>query len=572
MMSKVWLTLRSDPSQVTKLRGMCNLPPALCSVLAQRGLTSRDHIDRFLQPRLGDLSLPFELPDMDEAATRIWYAIEKGERITVFGDYDVDGITSTSLLSRILLELGANVRAFIPSRMNEGYGLTVTAFKRCVAEQSPSLIITVDCGTNSAESVELAASQGIDVVVTDHHEPGEQLSPACAIVNPKLTNVTSLRNLAGVGVCFKVCHALLMIGRHRKSSAAHRIDLRKYLDIVAMGTVADVVPLLEENRIFVHRGLQCLSQTQWPGLQALKGTSGLKTNQSLSTYHIGFVLAPRINAAGRVGGVEDALELFLTNDRSRGSCLAEVLDAANRRRQEIEKAITREAMEWIDSFFIPEKHYGIVVAGKDWHPGVVGIVASRLSSKYNRPVVVLGFGECGRGRGSGRSIEGFNIYESLQQCAQYLVKFGGHEQAAGLTIDYENVDVFRKTFNRAARSVLAESDMRPTLEIDSWIELDDVDWALLEGLKKMEPFGQDNREPVFAVKGAQLAGVPRIVGDRHLKFAVKTRRGSLDAIAFGFAGQPLPEKLDLAFVMQENDFMGRRSIQLNVKDFRPSEK
>lgn len=551
---------------------MCGLPPSLCSVLAQRGLTNKKSVERFLQPRLGDLSLPFELPDMDEAATRIWYAIEKGERISVFGDYDVDGITSTSLLSRILIELGADVRAFIPSRLNEGYGLTVPAFQRCVAEQSPNLIITVDCGTNSAESVKLAAASGIDVVVTDHHEPGENLAPACAIVNPKLTTVPSLRNLAGVGVCFKLCHALLMIGRHRKSSAAHRIDLRNYLDIVAMGTVADVVPLLEENRIFVHRGLQCLSQTRWPGLQALKGTSGLKGNQALSTYHIGFVLAPRINAAGRVGGVGDALELFLTNDGRRGSHLAEALDAANRRRQEIEKEITREAMEWIDSFFIPEKHFGIVVAGKNWHPGVVGIVASRLSAKYNRPVVVLGFGECGRGRGSGRSIEGFNIYEGLQKCAEHLVKFGGHEQAAGLTIDYENVEVFRKAFNRAAREGLQASDMRPTLEIDCWVSVDDVDWPLLEGLKKMEPFGQDNREPVFAIKGARLAGTPRIVGDRHLKFAIKTRRGSVDAIAFGFADQPLPEKLDVAFVMQENDFMGRRSIQLNVKDFRAAEK
>lgn len=570
-MSKVWKTLETKTDQVEALRAMCGLPPALCSVLAQRGLTNKEAVLRFLQPRLGDLSLPFEMPDMDEAATRIWYAIEKGERISVFGDYDVDGITSTSLLTRILLELGANVHAFIPSRLDEGYGLTVPAFTRCVEEQDPALIITVDCGTNSVVSVKLAATMGIDVVVTDHHEPGEKLAPACAIVNPKLTSDPNLRNLAGVGVCFKLCHALLMIGRHRKSGAAHRIDLRNYLDIVAMGTVADVVPLLEENRIFVHRGLQCLTQTQWPGLQALKGACGIKSNQTLGTYHIGYVLAPRINAAGRVGGVDDALELFLTNDRRRGAHLANALDTANRRRQEIEKEITQEAKAWIDSFFIPEKHFGIVVAGKGWHPGVVGIVASRLSSKYNRPVVVLGFGDCGRGRGSGRSIEGFNIYECLQKCSDQLVKFGGHEQAAGLTIDYENVEAFRKQFNRAARDVLIHSDMRPTLEVDVWVHIDEVDWALLEGLRKMEPFGQSNREPVFAIRGARLSGNPRVVGERHLKFSIRTRRGSLDAIAFGFADQPLPEKLDLAFVMQENDFMGRRSIQLNVKDFRATE-
>ncbi len=570
-MSKFWKTLESDPASVEALSGVCGLPSALCSVLVQRGFVCKDRAMRFLQPKLSDLSLPFEMPDMDEAATRIWFAIEKGERITVFGDYDVDGITSTCLLTRILAELGANVSPFIPSRLTEGYGLTVAALNRCVVEQSPNLIITVDCGTNSVDAVVLAQSLGIDVVITDHHEPAEVMAPACAIVNPKRTNVVNLRNLAGVGVCFKVCHALLMIGRHRKSSAAHKVDLRNYLDIVAMGTVADVVPLLDENRIFVHRGLNALTETQWPGLQALKNISGIKPTQSIGTYHIGFVLAPRINAAGRVGGVEDALELFLTNDSKRSLHLSELLDSANRQRQEIEKEITNEAIEWIDSFFKPEKHYGIVVAGPGWHPGVVGIVASRLCCKYNRPVVVLGFGECGRGRGSGRSICGFNIVEGLQKCSDFLVKFGGHEQAAGLTIDFENVEAFRKAFNQAAREALCESDIRPTLEIDCWLDINEIDWPLLEGLRKMEPFGQDNREPVFAVKGARLAGAPRIVGERHLKFAIKTRRGSIDAIAFGFAEQPLPETLDIAFVMQENDFMGRRSIQLNVKDFRPSE-
>jgi single-stranded-DNA-specific exonuclease len=551
---------------------MCGLPRALCAVLIQRGLTDLSSINQFLVPKLSNLSLPFELPDMDEAVTRIWYAIEKQERITIFGDYDVDGITSTSLLTRILIELGAEARAFIPSRLNEGYGLNGPSFERCVAEQSPQLIITVDCGTNSADAVELARTMNIDVIVTDHHEPDGAPVKACAVVNPKLTNVPALRNLAGVGVCFKLCHALLMIGRHRKSSAAHRIDLRNYLDIVAMGTVADVVPLLDENRIFVHRGLQRLTETQWPGLQALKEMSGIKKTQTLSTYHVGFLLAPRINAAGRVGGAGDALELFLTNDSMRGIELAESLDFANRERQEIEKKITAEAIEWIDSFFDPERHYGIVVAGKDWHPGVVGIVASRLSSKYNRPVVVLGFGENGRGRGSGRSIEGFNIYECLQKCAQHLVKFGGHEQAAGLTIDYDNVEAFRKDFNDAARAILSGSDMRPSIDIDCWLDLDEIDWNLMEGLRKMEPFGQDNREPIFAIHNVKLAGTPRVVGEHHLKFAIKTAHGTLDAIAFGFAQKPLPERFDIAFVIQENDFMGRRSIQLNVKDFCESEK
>ena len=247
-MSKFWKTLESDSKQVEALNGVCGLPTALCSVLVQRGFVCRERAMRFLQPKLSDLSLPFEMPDMDEAATRIWYAIEKGERITVFGDYDVDGITSTCLLSRVLAELGATVSSFIPNRLTEGYGLTLAALKRCVDEHSPNLIVTVDCGTNSVESVELAISMGIDVVITDHHEPADVVAPACAVVNPKRTSIPNLRNLAGVGVCFKVCHALLMIGRSCKSSAAHKVDLRNYLDIVAMGTVADVVPLLGENR------------------------------------------------------------------------------------------------------------------------------------------------------------------------------------------------------------------------------------------------------------------------------------------------------------------------------------
>jgi single-stranded-DNA-specific exonuclease len=567
-MNKVWKFKPCDEELAGYFfQTLENMPKPLAALLAQRGCKTVEEAVLFINPALSTLRDPFELPDMDKAVARIRRALSDSEKITVFGDYDVDGVCSTAMLVRVLRELGGNVSAFIPSRLDDGYGLSPEALAACVAENSPSLIVTVDCGTNSVEAIEQAASIGVDVVVTDHHEPDAQLAPAVAVVNPKRGKTHSARILAGVGVAFKLCHALIKVGRDSGCSVSAGVDLKKYLDFVAVATITDMVPLLGENRALVRAGLQTLENSCWPGWIALKKRVGI--SGSVETWHAGFTFGPRINAAGRIGRADAALELFLTDLPERADELALLLDRANRERQAIERDIVREAINEIDSYFDEEKHFGLVIAREGWHPGVIGIVASRLVTRYRRPVAVIGM-DAGSGRGSCRSIDAFNILVGLGTCSDLLKQFGGHAMAAGLEIEQNRVKTFKERFNQAAAAQLKKSDLCPVLEIDRVVTLDEANEALVDGLKRTGPFGQDNPEPVWAVFGVHAID-SRILKEKHLKLTVSDGKTQRQAIGFNLAEKLPAGPVDVAFTLQKNSWNGRTSLQLNIRDIRPAQ-
>lgn len=559
-----------DETPARDAAGDSSLPLPLVRLLAARGFTDLDEQHSFLDPRLSGLTNPLLLPDMPVAVERIWRAIDAGETITVFGDYDVDGITAAALLTRVLSALGGRVAPFIPDRMDEGYGLSQDALDRCIEECRPSLIITVDCGVNSVDSVADAGQRGIDVVVTDHHQPADETAAPLALVNPKLGNHEELEILAGVGVAFKLAHALVKTGRENGNEPAGALELREYLDFVALGTVADMVPLLNENRILVKHGLAQMYRTRWVGMAALKTVAGLQDEPE--AWHLGFQLGPRINAAGRIGQPMESLQLLTTDDAQEARRIAALLDQTNRDRQTLEKTMAEEAMREIDEYYDPAVHFGLVVAREAWHPGVVGIVASRICRKYNRPAIVMGIDEDHHARGSCRSIDEYDILEGLKTCADYLIKFGGHKMAAGVTLAQRDIAAFRQAFNDAAARQLRNLDLSPVQPVDAFLTAGDLDESFMDALKQLQPFGQDNPEPVWALRGAAVQGTPRVVGNSHLKFSVQADGKLFDVIAFNFAPEDLPDgRIDIAFTLTENTWNGTTSLQLQLRDARPAQ-
>jgi len=569
-MLRRWEDVEVEEESAVRLAAELEVPAAIGRVLAARGLTDPDEAGRFLRPRLSDLGDPLALPDAAAAVARIRSALERGEAITVFGDYDVDGITATALLARVLQRLGGRVSTFLPHRIEEGYGFTPAALQRCLSQHSPALIVTVDCGTDAVETVAQAAARGIDVVVTDHHEVSSAVAPAVAVVNPKRGDSGDLHLLAGVGVAFKLCHALV---RDCKAHAAGNgaLDLREFLGWVALGTVADVVPLLGENRILVRHGLDRLNADPGIGLRALCEAAG--ADGTLDSYHMGFVLGPRLNAAGRLGSPDPALELLLCEDPARARELAEGLEAANGERRRIEEGIAGEAVRSIDARFDERRTFGVVAGQTGWHVGAIGIVASRLCGRYRRPAVVIGFDEDGLGRGSCRSIEGVDLMTVLEECADMLEGFGGHAMAAGLRLRRENLEAFRAQFNAGCRRVLDGRDLRPVLQVDGWIEVGEADEALWSALEMLSPVGVGNRTPLWGLRRVRPMGRPRIVGRDHLKMIVADGGGQMESIGFGLADRPVPDgPIDMLAQIRENHFRGRRSLQLHIKDFRSTDK
>jgi len=571
---KIWQTKSSDENFARQLAAELQLPPVLARILGGYGFSDVAAAARFLDPRLKNVSDPFLIPQMEAAVLRIWRAVETKENILVYGDYDVDGIASAVLLAQVLRRLGAgNVVPCLPDRLGEGYGLSITALRRCLARANPRLIITVDCGITAVESAEYVRKKGIDLIITDHHELGSALPPAAAVVNPKLGAADSLKILSGVGVAFKLCHALLKHGKMKDFPAAD-FDLKEYLDLVALGTVADIVPLIDENRIFVRHGLAKLNSSDSPGWRALKEVASLKGG--LDTYHLAFCIAPRLNAAGRLESAETALELFLTEDENRAKSIAQQLDKANGERKEIETKILQEAIAEIDGYFKPEVHYGIVVGRRGWHIGVIGIVASRLAARYHRPVIVVGFDESGSGRGSGRSIEGYNILNGLTACRNILTAWGGHAMAAGMELNEKDYEQFKRLFNQASETELKNKNLRPVQTVNAWIQLDDVSDENFKALERLAPFGQDNLKPVFAARGVKVSGSPRIVGKKHLRFAVSDGKKTIGAIAFNRvegarnAAERMPPAglIDIAFHIRKNTFNGAENLELHVLDYR----
>ena len=570
---KRWETTPVEADTARQIAGALGMPPAVARVLAGRGLSSPDAVRHFVDPRLGNLGDPFALPDMDRAVARIGRAVSSGERITVYGDYDVDGVTGTALLARVLACLGADVSTFLPHRLEEGYGLGEASLARCLAAHEPDLIVCVDCGTGAVEPVAAAARAGIDVVVTDHHEPRGEPAPACAVVNPKLGDDEDLAGLAGVGVAFKLCHALVKDGMQRGDARAAAIDLRLYLDLVALGTVADVVPLRGENRILVRHGLVHLEKSDYPGIAALKRVGGVKGG--MNAYHIAFVLGPRLNAAGRLGDAERALELLMTADVGRADALAAELDLANRERKEIEDRILRAAELRIEASFDPSRDFGLVVSEPAWHVGTVGIVASRLCGAYHRPAIVIGADGNGRGKGSCRSIASLDLMGVLDGCADLLESYGGHAMAAGVTVAPEHVEALRERFNGLCRERLDGTDLRPVQRIDAWVNsLGEIDARLHEAVETLRPFGLGNPTPVLGAREVRLVEPARPVGRSgdHLKMTLASGGSKFDAIAFGLGRRAVGDgALDVAFSVEINEFRGRRALQLRVRDFRPAE-
>ena len=570
---KHW-TLADTPDGIAgELARQALLPLPLARWLAARGVTSAAEADRFLNPRLSDFADPFLIPGMNAAVDRIWKAIHEDSPIVVYGDYDVDGVTSAALMSLVLTRLGARVTRYLPSRMEEGYGLGVEAVERCIKADNPGLIITTDCGSGSHAAVATARACGVDVVVTDHHEVGaDGPAAAVAVVNPKLGTDPSARVLAGVGVAFKVCYALLKQGREQRRKKAGDLDLRDYLDLVALGTVSDMVPMRHENRILVRHGLAQLNRRERIGLNALADVAGIKGE--MGAYHVGFVLGPRMNAAGRMGDAGDALELLLTADEAVAMSLAERLEGTNRDRKKIESDIMAAAIRQVEAHPDPARRSGIVVGDRGWHVGVIGIVASRLVSRYGCPAIVVGFDEAGLGRGSCRSVEGFDLLSGLGQCRDWLNRFGGHEMAAGLEVVQDRFAAFQQAFRDACSASLEERDPTRTLELQGWVTLSEIlEKPFQEISARLGPFGEGNPEPLWGLRGVQILGPPKVVGQAHLKLRVGQGAQACDAIGFNMADRlaDFPEgPLDLACLLRTNTYLGRTSPQLHLQDFRES--
>ena len=424
--------------------------PFIAALLCRRGLLDAAAARDFLEPRLKSLGDPFALPNMRAAAERILAAVDRKERIVLYGDYDVDGVTSLALFARALRAFGAEPRTFLPQRMDEGYGLSAEGIERCLTTLRPQLLVALDCGTSSAAEIASIKAAGVDVVVFDHHEIKSAL-PDCTLVNPKLGE--GFHYLCSAGIVFKACHALL------KLRPVEGFDLREYLDLVALGTVADIVPLIGENRILVQKGLQQMERTRWTGLRALMDVAAVRA--PVRPVDVGYRLGPRLNAAGRLGTAEDALQLLLTENPLQARTLAAGLDRQNQERQLVEQNTMRAAEKMVGSNFDPARDAAIIAGETGWHPGVLGIVASRIARNFHRPAFVIGFDENGTGKGSGRSIEGFSLVHALTQCGALLEKFGGHEMAAGLTIRRERFAEFQRAFLDCARSLLSDDDLQP---------------------------------------------------------------------------------------------------------------
>ncbi len=558
-----------DDTAVEALTAALGVPRSVANLLVRRGYDTVESADRFLQPDLATLIDPFRLQDMEVAVVRVERAIAAGEPIAVYGDYDVDGITATALLVRYLRWRGANASYYIPHRLEEGYGVSLVGI-RALAERGIKLVITCDCGVTAVEEVRAARDAGMDVIVSDHHEPGPELPAAIATLNPKrVDSQYPYPNLAAVGVAFKLCEAL------ERSAGRDRDKLRFALDLVALGTVADLVPVTGENRVLIHHGLDVLGRTRNPGLRALLERTEL-AGQRPSSWQVGFVLAPRINAIGRMDAAERGVALLLTDDQDEADTIADELERINTTRQETDRQLLDEALEILDSSYDPERDRAIVLAGEDWHPGVIGIVASRIVERFHRPTIVISIDDDGMGRGSARSVGGFHLLNALRDCEQHLEAYGGHRHAAGLAIREESVSAFRDAFLDIARERITPEQLVPSLTIDAAVRLDEVDARLYLALARFGPFGPGNPEPVLAVGGVSPRGYPRIVGDNHLKMIVARDGRTLDTIGFNLGH--LLEEIDfnrgtmtIACRLRENDFLGRSTLQGRLIDVQPGD-
>ena len=563
-MNKKWECIELDNEKiknVEKIENEYGISNLLAKILVNKNLIKKEDIDLFLKPTRHDFHNPYLMPDMALAIDRIIKAINNKEKILIYGDYDVDGITSITVVKNFLLERGADVTQYIPNRLDEGYGLNKEAIKK-IADEGVNLIITVDCGISGIEEVDYANSLGLEVIVTDHHEVGEVLPNAIAVIDAKRKDSTyPFRELAGVGVGFKLIQAI-----------AQRLELEereylKYLDIVCIGTISDIVPLVDENRVIAKLGLKLVEVTKNVGLKALLEASGYK---KIDSFTVSFGLSPRINACGRMGKEKEALNLFLTQDEKEAKKIALKLNEYNKERQDIEKRIYEDAVNKIEK---SEKNKQVLVLGSEnWHHGVIGIVASKITDLYFKPSILICFEE-NEGKGSGRSIPGFDLYESLTNCSENLEKFGGHSMAVGVTLKKENFEKFKEEFEKYAQNSNI-CDIIPIIKIDEEITLEDINIKAVEELNMLEPFGEANKMPLFMYKNLKIHSIRTLSEGKHIKLTLKDNNFYIDSIGFNLGHlaeeYQIGDKVDVVGSLEINKFNGRESVQINLKDLRKS--
>ncbi len=561
-MNKKWEFYNSDKNKIEEIMTKHGVSELLATVLVNREITDDEEIKVFLNPTRSDFHDPYLMPDMQKAVNRIIKAIENDEKVMIYGDYDVDGITSITVLKKYLKERGLLAGHRIPNRLKEGYGLNETAIRE-IANQGYKLIITVDCGISGNNEIDLAYSLGMEVVVTDHHEPLEILPNALAIIDCKRKdNKYPFKSLAGVGVVFKLIQAInIKLGLDEK-------EYLKYLDIVSIGTISDIVPLVDENRVIAKLGLKLAEVTKIPGLKSLLISAGYK---EVNSNTVSFGIAPRINACGRMGHEEEALNLFLTENLVEANKITENLNKYNRERQEIEKNIFEEATQKIEKEKLKNNN-AIVVGSENWHHGVIGIVASKITDLYFKPSILVCF-EGESGNGSGRSIPGFDLHEALCKSSEYLEKYGGHEMAVGLSVNKSKFKEFSKRFEEIAEEENTD-EITPVIKVDKEIALKDIKLQNVDDLKLLEPFGESNKMPIFIYKNLKIDSIRALSEGKHLKLTLKDNNSIINAIGFNMGEYAeeyqLGDKIDVIGILEVNSFNGEKNIQINMKDIRRS--
>lgn len=553
--------------EIRVLREALGIGEVAATCLVGRGLSDPDSARRFLEPRLKDLADPFRLPDMERAVRRLLEARARREQVVLFGDYDVDGVTSTALLTELLGGLGWQVKQYLPDRFQEGYGLTQKAVENCQGLHPAGLLVAVDCGSTSVGPVEWLRERGVEVIVVDHHQPGESPSRPHAMVNPQLGALD--HELCSAGLAFKLGHAVLKVGRQEGLPGFESYDIRNLLDLVAMGTIADLVPLTGENRILASVGLARLAGSTRVGVQALKRVAGV--TEAVRVDQVGFQLGPRLNAAGRLESARQALDLLLTRDAKRADDLAESLDAINRERQAIERTMAETAISSVRARFDAERDYAIVEMNPDWHVGVVGIVASRVLREFHRPTLIIGR-EGDDWRGSGRSIAGFDLASALRGCDDLLIRHGGHAMAAGVTVDPGKLEALRERMNRIARGSLTAEQLIPGLRVDARVGLGQVTDGMMAELGRLEPFGQGNPAVHLHVPGLRHGRPPARMGkeQQHWRFTFTDGGTQLEGVWWSAGDRPVPVgDFEIVGVPEINEYNGRRSVRLRMLDWRP---
>jgi single-stranded-DNA-specific exonuclease len=571
-----WTHTPSPAEEVEAMSQQAGVSRVLAELLLRAGLRDGAAAGEFLQPALAGINDPFLLRNLGAAAARLRRAIAQREEIVVLGDYDVDGVSSTALLVTVLRRFGLSPRFVVPRRSEDGYGLSRSAIDRALEAGRPQLFIALDCGTNSQAEAAYLRAQGVEVMIIDHHRSKEPIAADTLLINPHVgadeTEADGAwRHLCTVGLVFKLCHGLLKQLRAENHPVAFELKLRDHLDLVALGTVADLVPLQGENRILARHGLRILQETRRPGLRALMDIAGVRPEQGIAPTDISFRLGPRINASGRLADAALSVELLLSDDPAFCGETARQLDAFNRERQDIERTITEEAERAIETQFLAEP--GVVLFAENWHPGVVGIVAGRVTRKYHRPCVVLG-NEGEMAKGSGRSVDGINLVEVLGTCCERLTSWGGHPMAVGVSLPKRHLDEFRGRFSAAVRAHVGGDIAAARLDLAAWITPEQITERLMDELDGLHPFGQGNPEPIFGVRGVVLRQAPEVFKEQHFRFHFEDGRGRrLHGVAWKQAAR-VPARgvpIDLAVELKWNHFNGRKLLQLGLVDWRLAE-